>query len=551
MKKIKYLALTLVGIFFLAVSCKDDKDLVPVWESGVNGFAEVADGSEDNFVFGFPAIGVTYDFQWISADSKNTVTKIDFYVLFNEPYKDADGNDALAKHAGDDGILLTSLEGGNVPANRTNATLTVTQADVYNLYKDAKFDYDGEGGSPAIDVFGATPNNTDRDATNRFVTDDVITVRWVLTTADGRVFGKVANGTGWSPSVCTEVPGSNCELTWSVVDPADSAPKATLSLKSGKNLKATAKDTVFISFNKEVGNVPTLALVTTDGTAPSAGAIGTPALYKTSKTNYFAIYTAPADYTGGVKVTASGSATAGAAPFGGLVMAPKSITVNVDNTAPEGIGNSNIYLGKGQSATVKVTFNEAMSTVAKDSISVTITGQNMDDFTDQRMTLASDGKSATITYKYEDADDDATSGPLTIAVSGGKDVAGNALVVIVQPAVTIDLLVPTGVSVGLATPYDFGNQIKLASSSITNPGGSTSGTIYWVAVETSDPAPVHPYDTDDAVASGSFARFSSGVQYIDFVPNGNYHMYFYTITSTGNKSAFTLAPLNITMALNP
>jgi hypothetical protein len=553
MKTIKYLALALVGVFFLTVSCKDDKELVPVWESAVNGFAEVADGSEDNFVFGYPALGVTYDFQWISADSKNTVTKIDFYVLFNEPYKDADGNDAVAKHAGDDGILLTSLEGGNVPANRVNSTLTVTQADVYNLYKDVTFDYDGNGPNPAIAVFGATPNNADRDAINRFVTDDVISIRWVLTTADGRVFGKVANGTGWSPSVCTEVPGSNCELTWSVVDPADSAPKATLSLAKGKMLKDASKDTVFISFNKEVGNIPTLALETTNGTAPSAGAIGTPALYKDSETKYFAIYTAPADYTGGVKVTASASATAGSAPFGGLVMAPKSITVNVDNTAPEGIGNGNIYLGEGQTATVKVTFNEAMSTEAADSIYVTITGQNMDDFIDQRMTLAADGKSATIAYEYSDEDDavDATSGALTILVEGGKDIAGNDLVVISQPVVTIDLNTPTGVSVTLAAPYDFGNQIKLASSSITNPGGSTSGTIYWVAVETTDPAPVHPFDTDDAVASGSFARFSSGVQYIDFAPNGNYHLYFYTITSTGNKSDFTVAPLAITMALNP
>jgi hypothetical protein len=569
MKKIKYLALTLVGIFFLAVSCKDDKDLVPVWESAVNGFAEVAAGSEDNFVFGFPAIGITYDFQWISADSKNTVTKIDFYVLFNEPYVDTDGNDALAKHAGDDGILLTSLEGGSVPGNRENASITVTQADVYNLYKDKTFDY----GSGSVSVFGATPENPDRDATNRFVEDDVITIRWVLTTADGRVFGKVGNGTGWSPSVCTEVPGSNCELTWSVVDPANSAPKATVSVKSGKALKATAKDTVFVAFDKEVAAAPALALAATNGGA-IVGTIGTPVLYKTSKTQYFAIYEAPAGYTGGVKITASGSATAGAAPFGGLTMAAKSVTVNVDNTAPEGVGNANFFLGKNGTATISMTFNEPMSTVAKDSIYVTVTGQNMDAFANKRMTLAANGLSASISYQYKDADDNATAGPLTIVVAGGKDVAGNALGILTQPAGTIDLFIPTGATVTPSAPYDFGTQIKLASAAIVNPGGSTSGTIYWIAIATGDPAPDQNYNPETAnrgdapaagatnagfdtrgeaagfiKASGSFANFgaSAGPKFFDFAPNGTFDLYFYGTTATGNVGMITTVPLTITM----
>ncbi|MBX2941450.1 MAG: hypothetical protein KF860_03820 [Cyclobacteriaceae bacterium] len=540
MKTIKYLSLTLVGIFILVVSCKDDRELVPVWETGVTAYAEVADGSEDNFVFGFPAIGVTYDFQWVSADSKSTVTKIDFYVLFDEPYVDGDGNDAIANHGGSTGVYWKSLEGGNVPANRVNTAVTVTQADVYELFKTAKYDY----GNGEIDVFGATPQNTDRDVTNRFVTDDAITVKWKLTLSDGRVMGGVAGGEGWSPSACTELPGSNCLLAWSVVDPADSAPKATLSLKSGKNLKAAAKDTVFVSFNKKVANAPALALAATAGGAIT-GTIGTPALYKTSETKYFAVYEAPAGYTGGVKVTASGSATPGTAPFGGLVMAAKSITVNVDNTAPEGVGNGNIFLAKNGSAVIKMTFNEAMSTVAKDSIYVTISGQNMDAFANKRMTLAADGKSASITYNYKDAGDDATAGPMTVVVAGGKDVAGNALSILNQPALTIDLFTPTGVTVTLPGAYDFGTQIKISSATITN-AGSTKGTIYWVAVDAGDPAPVHPYDTDDAVASGSFAA-SGSAQFINFAPNGNFDLYFYAVTDTGNKSAYTVAPLSITM----
>jgi len=570
MKTIKYLSLTLVGIFFLAVSCKDDRELIPVWETGVTAFAEVPKGSDDNFVFGFPAIGVTYNFQWISADSKSTVTKIDFYVLFDEPYVDQDGNDAIANHGGTTGVFWASLEGGNVPANRVNTAVTVTQADVYNLYKDAKYDYDGDGGSPAIDVFGATPKNTDRDATNRFVTDDVITVKWKLTLSDGRVIGGVAGGEGWSPSACTELPGSNCLLAWSVVDPADSKPKATLSLKSGKNLKAVAKDTVFVSFNKEVANAPALALSATAGGA-IVGTIGTPVLYKDSKTKYYAVYEAPAGYTGGVKVTASGSATSGTPPFGGLVMASKSITVNVDNTAPEGVGNANIFLAKNGSAVIKMTFNEAMSTTAKDSIYVTISGQNMDAFANKRMTLAADGKSASVTYNYKDADDNATAGAMTVVVAGGKDVAGNALSILNQPALTIDLFAPTGVTVNLAAPYDFGTQIKVASASITNPGGSTSGTIYWIAIADGATAPDQNYNPETAnrgdaptlgakfdgfdtrgeaagfiKASGSFSA-SGSTQYINFALNGDFDLYFYAVTNTGNVGAITTTPVDLTM----
>jgi|GEM_PF-1486417 len=569
MKTIKYLALALVGVFFLAVSCKDDKELVPVWESGVTAFAKVATGSQPSFVYGFPALGVTYDFQWISADKKSTVTKIDFYVLFDEPYKDADGNDALARHGGSTGVLFTSLEGGNVPANRVNTSVTITQADVYNLYKDVTFDYDGSGPNPAIAVFGATPKNALRTTTDRFVTKDAITVKWKLTLADGRVMGGTAGGEGWSPSVCTELPGSNCQLAWVVVDPAASKPVATLSLKSGKSMKAASKDTVFVSFNKEVANAPTLGLTATNGGA-IVGTIGTPVLYKTSKTQYYAVYEAPAGYTGAVSVTASGSATAGSAPFGGLVMVNKSITVNVDNTAPEGVGNAKINLAKNGTATISMTFNEAMSTVAKDSIYVTVTGQNMDPFTNKRMTIAADGKSASITYNYNDANGDATAGAMTVVVAGGKDVAGNALNIIAQPQVTIDLFIPSAITVNLAGPYDFGTQLKIASASITN-SGSTSGTIYWIAIADGATPPSQAYnpatanrgdapavgakfagfDTRGEVAgfikaSGSFSTGSSP-QFINFAPNGNFDLYFYVITSTGNVSAITTTALDVTM----
>ncbi len=210
MKKLnKYILLLLALVVFIP-ACKDeDLVILPEWESAVHGEGVVSDGSATDFLKGDPSQEISFDLYWNSIDSKNTVTKIDLYVAFNEAYVDQDGNPKTAKHGGDDGVLLTSIEGGDVPANRETTTFTISQADVYNLYSAATYDYYGDG---AVPVWGTGSIRADRNTTNNiFVDGDTFSVRWVFTTADGRVFDS------WGISVCTEFPNANCSVAWSTV----------------------------------------------------------------------------------------------------------------------------------------------------------------------------------------------------------------------------------------------------------------------------------------------------------------------------------------------
>ncbi|MEQ8574111.1 MAG: hypothetical protein RIB63_08620, partial [Fulvivirga sp.] len=68
-----------------------------------------------------------------------------------------------------------------------------------------------DGNDAAVDVFTyAGKPNRNAGAGRVFIDGDSFILTWSLTGADGRVFE------GWSPSVCTEVPGSNCQISWIV-----------------------------------------------------------------------------------------------------------------------------------------------------------------------------------------------------------------------------------------------------------------------------------------------------------------------------------------------
>ena len=207
MKTIKYITSMLLAVVAFVTSCKDDRELIPVWESGINGEGLITSAAKD-FKRGEPSLPLDIDLKWISVDGKATATKIEVFVLFNENYTDSEGNPAVAKHGGDEGRLLTTFEGAAVPPNRSPVSFSITQTDLYNLYQDATFDYgDGNG---AVSVFD-DPINPGRDATNLFVPEDDLVIIWRFTGDDGRVFSR------WSPSVCTEFPGSNCSVAFGVV----------------------------------------------------------------------------------------------------------------------------------------------------------------------------------------------------------------------------------------------------------------------------------------------------------------------------------------------
>jgi len=210
MKSIKKYLVLMIASLGIITACKDESlQVVPVWESAVHGFAAIKSTNRD-FLYNDPAVDVDLDLKWISIDGALTVTKIDVYALFDESFVDLDGNPSVASHGGSGGKLLTSFSGGSVPANRTAVNFSVSQDALFELYKDATFDY----GNGSVNVFD-NPDRPERNATQHFMWNDAIQVRWELTTTDGRVFKK------WGPSVCTEFPGANCQVDLGVVCASD------------------------------------------------------------------------------------------------------------------------------------------------------------------------------------------------------------------------------------------------------------------------------------------------------------------------------------------
>lgn len=206
MKKIKYLLLTLIGIFALSVSCSDDKELIPVWESSINGEGTIISTAQD-FKSADESVVLEFGLKWISVDGKASVTKMEAFITFKENYVDDDGNPAVADHGTKP---LVTFEGAAVPGNRTDATFTISQPDVYALFQGQTYDYkDGTDGN-LIDIFSSDINPA-RSATVHFAPEDKFTVTWQFTGSDGRVFR------AWSPSVCTEFPGSNCQVDFGIV----------------------------------------------------------------------------------------------------------------------------------------------------------------------------------------------------------------------------------------------------------------------------------------------------------------------------------------------
>ncbi len=202
--------LYLLAVVFLMASCKDES-LVPVpdWETAVHGYAKLTAASPINFAPSDKTKAIDVDYQWVSIDGFNTVNKIDLFVRFNESYKDKEGNPRVAAH----GIKkLRTIEGGNVPANRVNTNLKISQDDIFALFKDAKFNY----GNGEVLVFA----DASRTAAGPFKTTDSFVLSWGLTTADGRYFDS------WSTTMCTEFQtysgakvnngGFNCFVNWAV-----------------------------------------------------------------------------------------------------------------------------------------------------------------------------------------------------------------------------------------------------------------------------------------------------------------------------------------------
>ena len=199
MNKLKYLLyLAFAGLMLPFTSC-EDPDLNPYLEpeTAVHGLGAFSSGSPTSFKVGDMNTPVKFDLQWVSIDSKNTVTKMEVFVTYTEKYIDPERNPRTANHGTK---RIVTIEGSNVPANRKAASFTISPAQVYELFKANKFNY----GTGSVDVFA----NAARTAASRFTANDGFRITWAFTTADGRFFDS------WSDSVCLEFPGANCSLSW-------------------------------------------------------------------------------------------------------------------------------------------------------------------------------------------------------------------------------------------------------------------------------------------------------------------------------------------------
>jgi hypothetical protein len=232
MKAIKLIFGAALISSFMLWSCRDESlNPVPAWETGVHGYTTLGftpdvpyskviktktkDGKKDStYIANLKADSddslntkdlnkaARFYHNWQSNDKLNTVTKIDFYVYWDEFYVDINGNDRRARHGGfvfdDPGKLFKTVT--SPKGNREAAEYTLTLNEILNLYKGTKFDYnDGKG---IVEVL-KNPGRTDAAP---FTEKDVFHIRWKLTTADGRTFEN------WNPDICEDViPGLNCQ----------------------------------------------------------------------------------------------------------------------------------------------------------------------------------------------------------------------------------------------------------------------------------------------------------------------------------------------------
>ena len=307
-------------------------------------------------------------------------------------------------------------------------------------------------------------------------------------------------------------------LTYCANDQADFVPVAKTSLlgtwgktTDGKSvsrtkipsLKSGAKDTLYITFDNPIITPPTVTFSPASaGTATAlvkAKKVNTNGFYTADDSNnaFYLVYTAGGTYTGAVTAKLSGAT----ADVGGVIltMDDTNQAINVDNTKPVVTSTSTgTRIGKGQFVIITANFNEPMSALKADSMRVNISGQGLAPLVNGVMAVAANGLSASYTYVFKLADPTvpATHGGLTLTFTGGKDLAGNTLAAQPTGNLTMDVNAPPAPTITTAAGYDFGSSIRWSitqgvdpTPGTGNPGGSVSGNVYFIAINSGDLKP--------------------------------------------------------------
>jgi hypothetical protein len=192
-----------IFLALFAISCEKAYDPYPTFETVPHSFGKFKAATPTSLNFGNNNSKLEGDLLWISTDGKVKVTESDLYITWTESYKDKDGLPKTANHG--KRKLKNSTDVG---AAREAKPWSFTAVDIYNLFKDAKFDYKDDKG--VVAVFDA-PKDGDRSASSRFTSNDKFVLSWAFKGDDGRYFDS------WSGGICSETVGSNCSLTFGVI----------------------------------------------------------------------------------------------------------------------------------------------------------------------------------------------------------------------------------------------------------------------------------------------------------------------------------------------
>ncbi|MBL7814624.1 MAG: hypothetical protein JNL70_06430 [Saprospiraceae bacterium] len=201
MKFFKYSIFSVLAFaLFAVIACEKVQSPLPDFETALTAEGILGAAPNNAFAVATPATPVNYKWGWKSIDNKNTVSKVEFFVTMTESYVDKDGNSRVANHGTK---AWKVIDGSAAGANHKYIDGTITQAEVYNLFQAATFDY-GKGGGK-VSVW----SQNGRTATARFTTKDTFIITWHITAADGRKF------TEWSVGLCDRTTvGSNCDITF-------------------------------------------------------------------------------------------------------------------------------------------------------------------------------------------------------------------------------------------------------------------------------------------------------------------------------------------------
>ncbi|MFN6089541.1 MAG: hypothetical protein ACK47E_12415 [Cyclobacteriaceae bacterium] len=648
MKSIKHISLIATFLLAIVVGCKDEKlnpYVAPLGNAhGFGQFISQLDNTTllpqfgnnqfydqtavDRAVFfddalTSPGQKVNFQLQWQSIDNKVKITTIELYLEYDETYTDADRNPQLARHGGPTPAINPSYPPGkfwkSVPAGeaRVSQRLDISANDVYEVFKNNTFKYDAN--SSAVNIFSSHPYNGFTQSDNGYSFDrsgangrfkrartytlpsgnvalaaDVFRINWRLIAEDGSAYGT------WSAGVCSSVVGATCFGQWRVVRDVFN-PAVTFAQRgqwgpvvSGTRQRPVvglangARDTINIVFNREIaaGSPPSVALsAATSGWAT----VGSPVSYTTNdgiaNNSWYVPVVATATGTGNARLVVTGAvSTRGDAMVTGSA-ATRDFAV--DNTAPEVVSRSwsATRLGRGQSTTLTLNFNEPMSARTQDSVWVQINGQNIDDLGKRRLTLATDGRSGTYIFFYRDSSNptDATTGALTVTYGGGRELPGGVfgnpldLTSITAGGLRTDVSGLDGTLTPIANmdppnpptvtfPADFDQKTQLKwSFGVSSPvNKSHNGTVFYIVVAAGTTLPAtfqrtlvvqgvttwNGYNTAGISSSSIIAQGSislnanladttlggTGTIFTDFTSNGTYDLYAYWVSSTGNIS---------------